>query len=223
MGHTSTAEVLLSVPGAELHKVVGHPATQELLTTGALRVGGGWRCAGAAHVLATPRLARRPDHCSCHPAASTGTFSISIVSPSPGAPPEQQRVEAGVDAATWPLGQHLPALKAASTIYSFALEHTKSEYLIVILPNSELAVGSAACGRAGALQGSCAAWVIVCCTDSSCVLLATLQSHIQPRRRLWWRRGSTAGTTRARSPRRASWMRQQRSWTSRAAASRRQR
>jgi hypothetical protein len=32
----------------------------------------------------------------------------------------------------------LPALKAADGIYSFALEHTKAEYLIVVLPKGEL-------------------------------------------------------------------------------------
>lgn len=63
-----------------------------------------------------------------------GTFTVSITSPEAGAPPEQQKVEAGVGAFTWPLGKHLPALKAANGIYSFALAHTKAEYLIVILP-----------------------------------------------------------------------------------------
>lgn len=66
-----------------------------------------------------------------------GTFTVSIISPEPGAPPESSKVEAGVGAFTWALGKHLPALKAAGGIYSFALAHTKSEYLIVVLPPGE--------------------------------------------------------------------------------------
>lgn len=87
------AEILVSVPGAELHKVVQN--VQQLLQIGA--------------------------------------FTIGISSPVAGANSEQM-VEASVGDFTWPLGKHLPALKAADCIYSFALQHTKSEYLIVVLP-----------------------------------------------------------------------------------------
>lgn len=38
----------------------------------------------------------------------------------------------------WPLGKHLPALKAASTIFSFALEDTRDVYYILILPTGGL-------------------------------------------------------------------------------------
>lgn len=90
-------DVLVSVPLAELHKVVQN--TQQLL--------------------------------------QHGTFTVSITTPEAGSPPEAGRIEAGVGDFTWPLGKHLPALKAADGIYSFALEHTKAEYLIVVLPKSE--------------------------------------------------------------------------------------
>jgi hypothetical protein len=88
------ADILVSVPNAELHKVVEN--VQQLL--------------------------------------QHGTFAVAITSPEAGAPPEQQKVEAQVGDFRWPLGKHLPALKAAEGIYSFALAHTKAEYLIVVLP-----------------------------------------------------------------------------------------
>lgn len=88
------ADVLVSVPNAELHKVEHN--VQQLL--------------------------------------QHGTFAVAITSPEAGAPPEQQKVEAQVGDFRWPLGKHLPALKAAEGIYSFALAHTKAEYLIVVLP-----------------------------------------------------------------------------------------
>lgn len=87
----AAADILVSVPNAELHKVVN--SAQQLL--------------------------------------QYGTFSVAVIA---DAPPEQQRVEAGVGDFTWSLGKHLPALKAAPGIYSFALQHTKAEYLIVVLP-----------------------------------------------------------------------------------------
>lgn len=34
----------------------------------------------------------------------------------------------------WPIGKHLPALKAAANIYSFAVEGTRDVYLCLILP-----------------------------------------------------------------------------------------
>jgi hypothetical protein len=34
----------------------------------------------------------------------------------------------------WNLGKHLPALKAAPTIYSFGLEHTRAIYYCLVLP-----------------------------------------------------------------------------------------
>lgn len=37
----------------------------------------------------------------------------------------------------FPLGKHLPALKAAATIYSFALENTRDVYHCLILPSGE--------------------------------------------------------------------------------------
>jgi hypothetical protein len=92
------SDVLVSVPLAELHKVVQN--TQQLL--------------------------------------QHGTFTVSITTPGIGSPPEAGRIEAGVGDFRWPLGKHLPALKAADGIYSFALEHTKAEYLIVVLPKGEL-------------------------------------------------------------------------------------
>lgn len=88
------ADVLVSVPHAQLHQVAGN--VQQLL--------------------------------------QQGTFTVAVISPELGAPPESSKVEAGVGPYTWELGKHLPALKAAGGIYSFALAHTKSEYLIVVLP-----------------------------------------------------------------------------------------
>lgn len=84
------AEVLVSVPYAELHKVQNN--VQQLL--------------------------------------QPGTFSVYITTSAKG----EQTVEAAVADFSWPLGKHLPALKAADSIYSFALEHTRAEYLIVVLP-----------------------------------------------------------------------------------------
>lgn len=96
------ADILVSVPNAELHKVVQN--VQQLL--------------------------------------QHGTFSVAITTPAAGAPPEEQRVEAAVGDFSWPLGKYLPALKAAGGIYSFALQHTKSEYLIVVLPNGTYGRGA---------------------------------------------------------------------------------
>jgi hypothetical protein len=90
----STTDILVSVPNAELHKVVNN--SQQLL--------------------------------------QHGPFTVSISTPAPNSPPDQGIVEAAVGVVHWPLGKHLPALKAADGIYSFALAHTKAEYLIVVLP-----------------------------------------------------------------------------------------
>lgn len=46
-----------------------------------------------------------------------------------------------VGSVTWNLGKHLPALKAAPTIYSFGLEHTRHIYYCLILPPGEVLVG----------------------------------------------------------------------------------
>jgi hypothetical protein len=61
-----------------------------------------------------------------------GDFTVAIVGT--GKDLKEQRVEAAVAQVAWPLGKHLPALKAASTIFSFALEDTKAVYYILILP-----------------------------------------------------------------------------------------
>lgn len=89
----ATSDVLLTVPGSELHKVVQNQQ----------------------HLLAQ------------------GVFSVAIT----GTGTPQECVEAAVGDVVWPLGKHLPVLKAADTIYSFALEHTRAEYLIVVLPQGE--------------------------------------------------------------------------------------
>lgn len=60
-----------------------------------------------------------------------GDFTVAIVSTVPA---QEQRVEAAVGDVAWPLGKHLPALKAAPNIYSFALEHTRAVYYCLILP-----------------------------------------------------------------------------------------
>lgn len=92
----STTDVLVSVPNAELHKVVNN--VQTLLQHGA--------------------------------------FSVSISTPAADST-EEGLVQAAVGGIAWPLGKHLPALKAAEGIYSFALAHTKAKYLIVVLPKGE--------------------------------------------------------------------------------------
>eukprot|EP00878_Enallax_costatus_P020376 GHUV01021533.1.p1 GENE.GHUV01021533.1~~GHUV01021533.1.p1 ORF type:complete len:408 (+),score=149.45 GHUV01021533.1:217-1440(+) len=61
-----------------------------------------------------------------------GDFTVAIVGT--GKELNEQRVEAAVAQVAWPLGKHLPALKAAATIYSFALEDTRDVYYILILP-----------------------------------------------------------------------------------------
>ncbi|WIA11726.1 hypothetical protein OEZ85_011821 [Tetradesmus obliquus] len=100
------AEVLVSVPGAELHKVENN--VQTLLAAGEFTV-----------QLVGPDAA----------AAAASGASVD---------PQQLRVEAAVSSkqarVAFPLGKHLPALKAAGTIYSFALEHVRTEYYILILP-----------------------------------------------------------------------------------------
>ena len=62
---------------------------------------------------------------------ASGTFSISLI---PGAKPDEKQVEARVNGTAWLLGKHLPALKAADTIYSFGLEHTRAIYYCLMLP-----------------------------------------------------------------------------------------
>jgi hypothetical protein len=75
-----------------------------------------------------------------------GEFTVQLVGPGAAAAaanaapvdPQQLRVEAAVTSkqarVAFPLGKHLPALKAAATIYSFALEQVRTEYYILILP-----------------------------------------------------------------------------------------
>jgi len=48
----------------------------------------------------------------------------------------EQRVEAAVGDVAWPLGKHLPALKAAQNIYSFL--STRAVYYCLILPPGKL-------------------------------------------------------------------------------------
>jgi hypothetical protein len=57
-----------------------------------------------------------------------GAFSVAIVSAA-----GEQRIEARVGDVAWPLSKALPALKAADAIFSFGLEHVRTEYLIVVL------------------------------------------------------------------------------------------
>ncbi|GBF99472.1 spartin [Raphidocelis subcapitata] len=45
-----------------------------------------------------------------------------------------QAVKARVGSTAWLLAQHLPALKAAPTVYSFGLEHTRAVYYCLVLP-----------------------------------------------------------------------------------------
>jgi hypothetical protein len=82
-----------------------------------------------------------------------GEFTVQLVGPGAAAAaaatagntapfdPQQLRVEAAVTSkearVAFPLGKHLPALKAAATIYSFALEQVRTEYYILILPAGE--------------------------------------------------------------------------------------
>jgi hypothetical protein len=75
-----------------------------------------------------------------------GEFTVQLAGPDAAAAaasgassdPQQLRVEAAVSSkqarVAFPLGKHLPALKAAATIYSFALEHVRTEYYILVLP-----------------------------------------------------------------------------------------
>lgn len=97
---------MVSVPGAELHKVENN--VQTVLAAGEFTV-----------QLVGPDAA----------AAAASGASVD---------PQQLRVEAAVSSkqarVAFPLGKHLPALKAAGTIYSFALEHVRTEYYILILP-----------------------------------------------------------------------------------------
>ncbi|KAF6265793.1 senescence-associated protein-domain-containing protein [Scenedesmus sp. NREL 46B-D3] len=101
------AETLLSVPGAELHKVANN--VQTLLVDGEFTV-----------QLVGPG------------AAAAAAASAAPVDP------QQLRVEAAVTSkqarVAFALGKHLPALKAAATIYSFALEQIQTEYYILVLP-----------------------------------------------------------------------------------------
>jgi hypothetical protein len=62
---------------------------------------------------------------------AVGTFSVALV---PAEKIGDTRVEAAVDNVRWVLGKHLPALKAAETIYSFGLEETRSVYYCLVLP-----------------------------------------------------------------------------------------
>ncbi|KAI8472138.1 MAG: senescence-associated protein-domain-containing protein [Monoraphidium minutum] len=63
-------------------------------------------------------------------------------------------VSARVGDTTWRLGRHLPALKAASTIYSFGLEGTRDTYYCLVLPPDAPASSLAALERV--LSSSCA-------------------------------------------------------------------
>ncbi|KAI8462925.1 MAG: senescence-associated protein-domain-containing protein [Monoraphidium minutum] len=83
-------EILVVVPGAEVHKVEN--SVQHLL--------------------------------------SAGDLVISLTGAGDG-----QAVSMQVGATQWNLGKHLPALKAAPTIYSFGLEHTRHIYYCLILPH----------------------------------------------------------------------------------------
>lgn len=166
----ASADVLVSVPNAQLHQVVGN--VQQLL--------------------------------------QHGTFTVSIVSPEPGAAPETSKVEAGVGAFTWALGKHLPALKAAGGIYSFALAHTKSEYLIVVLPQGEFSewrVRVHAASDVPAHTGD----------SSRCIFVPAGQT----RPAKFSRRCMTSCTTCAHSAQSSRLMQQQKRWTSCRGASRR--
>lgn len=59
-----------------------------------------------------------------------GPFSVGVR----GARPDEQRVVADVGGVEFALGKQLPALKAASTIYSFGLADSKDVYYILVLP-----------------------------------------------------------------------------------------
>jgi len=58
-----------------------------------------------------------------------GDFTVSVVGEG-----DARAVRAQVGPTAWDLGQHLPALKAAPTIYSFGLEHSRDTYYCLILP-----------------------------------------------------------------------------------------
>jgi hypothetical protein len=127
MGTSTEAEALLVVPNSELHvvRVFKHS------------------CESACIAARQPDRTCQPLHPCCSPdlqvednaqrLLTTGPFMVSIL----GDPshPEGQKIQAAVGSTTWLLGKHLPALKAADTIYSFGLEQSRTTYYCLVLPS----------------------------------------------------------------------------------------
>lgn len=125
---------------------------------------------------------------------AAGEFTVQLVGPDAAAAaasgasvdPQQLRVEAAVSSkqarVAFPLGKHLPALKAAGTIYSFALEHVRTEYYILILPaGARCMLVLVEAIAAGALMHGCADAGCFCMGLHACSLRRLACSwHVLP-------------------------------------------